>query len=94
MSAGMNLKEAVKIVADKMTYADAVRNAMSSKCVPCRKATNCSYVFTNPKGELTEELAIKIKLKELLKIAKNVDEAKAKGCDEISTALYYIICGN
>lgn len=23
-----------------------------------RKATNCSYVFTDPKGELTEELAI------------------------------------
>ena len=78
MSAGMNLEEAAKIVADKMTYADAVCNAMSSKCVPCRKATN-----------LTEELAIKIKLKELLKIAKSVDEAKAKGCNEISTALYY-----
>lgn len=57
MSAGMNLEE-TKIVANKMTYADAVRNAMSSKCVPCRKATNCSYVFTDPKGELTEELAI------------------------------------
>lgn len=89
MSAGMNLEEAAKIVADKMTYADAVCNAMSSKCVPCRKATNCSYVFTDPKGKLTEELAIKIKLKELLKIAKSVDEAKAKGCNEISTALYY-----
>ena len=69
MSAGMNLEEA-KIVADKMTYVDAVRNAMSSKCVPCRKAT-------------------KIKLKELLEIAKSVDEAKAKGCNEISTTLYY-----
>lgn len=68
--AKLNLEEVVKIVADKMTYADAVRNAMSSKCVPCRKAT-------------------KIKLKELIEIAKSVDEAKAKGCDEISTALYY-----
>lgn len=87
--AKLNLEEVVKIVADKMTYADAVRNAMSSKCVPCRKATNCSYVFTDPKGKLTEELAIKIKLKELLKIAKSVDEAKAKGCNEISTTLYY-----
>ena len=69
MSAGMNLEEA-KIVADKMTYADAVCNAMNSKCVPYRKATG-------------------IKLKELLKIAKSVDEAKSKGCNEISTALYY-----
>ena len=69
MSAGMNLEEA-KIVADKMTYADAVCNAVNSKCVPYRKATG-------------------IKLKELLKIAKSVDEAKSKGCNEISTALYY-----
>ena len=30
-----------------------------------------------------------IKLKELLKIAKSVDEAKSKWCNEISTALYY-----
>lgn len=50
---------------------------------------NCSYVFTDPKGKLIEELAIKIKLKELIEIAKSVDEARAKGCDEISTALYY-----
>lgn len=69
MSAGMNLEEA-KIVANKMTYADAVCNAIGSKCVPYRKAT-------------------KIKLKELLEIAKSVDEAKTKGCNEISTALYY-----
>jgi len=69
MSAVMNL-EGAKIVADKMTYADAVCNALGSKCVPYRKAT-------------------KIKLKELIEIAKSVDEAKAKGCDEISTALYY-----
>lgn len=65
----MNLNEA-KVVADKMTYADAVYNAIGSKCVPYRKAT-------------------KTKLKELLEIAKSVDEAKAKGCDEISTVLYY-----
>ena len=38
MSAGMNLEEA-KIVADKMTYADAVCNAVNSKCVPYRKTT-------------------------------------------------------
>lgn len=69
MSAGMNLEEA-KIVADKMTYADAVCNALGSKCVPYRKAT-------------------KIKLKELLEIAKSVDEAKNKGCNEIRTTLYY-----
>lgn len=87
--AKLNLEEVVKIAADKMTYADAVHNAMSSKYVPCREATNCSYVFTDPKGKLIEELAIKIKLKELLEIAKSVDESKAKGCDEISTALYY-----
>lgn len=56
MSAGMNLEEA-KIVADKMTYADAVCNALASRCVPYRKAT-------------------KIKLKELLEIAKSFDKAK------------------
>lgn len=64
----MNLEEA-KIVSDKMTYSDAVYNALCSKCVPYRKAT-------------------RIKLKELLEIAKSVDGAKAKGCNEISTALY------
>ena len=62
--------EEAKIVADKMTYADAVCNVLASRCVPYRKATN-------------------IKLKELLEISKSVDEAKNKGCDEISTTLYY-----
>ena len=73
MSTGMNLEEA-KIVADKMTYADAVCNALGSKCVPYRKAT-------------------KIKLKELLEIAKSVDKAKNKQgaltiISEISTSPY------
>ena len=68
MSTKMNLEEA-KIVADKMTYADAVCNALGSKCVPYKKAT-------------------KIKLKELLEIAKNVDEAKNKWGNEISASLY------
>ena len=73
MSTGMNLEEA-KIVADKMTYADAVCNALGSKCVPYRKAT-------------------KIKLKELLEIAKSVDEIeKQTGAltiiNEIKTSLY------
>lgn len=31
----------------------------------------------------------KIKLNELLDIAKDVDEAKSKGCDEVETSLYY-----
>ena len=33
--------------------------------------------------------ATKIKLNELLDIAKDVDEAKSKGCDEVETSLYY-----
>jgi hypothetical protein len=33
--------------------------------------------------------ATKLKLKELLDIAKDVDEAKSKGCDEVELSLYY-----
>ena len=33
--------------------------------------------------------ATKIKLNELLNIAKDVDEAKSKGCDELELSLYY-----
>ena len=33
--------------------------------------------------------ATKIKLNELLNIAKDVDEAKSKGCDEVELSLYY-----
>lgn len=33
--------------------------------------------------------ATKIKLGELLDIAKDVDEAKSKGCDEVELSLYY-----
>lgn len=38
MSSGMNLEEA-KIVASKMSYSQAVSNALAAKCVPYRKAT-------------------------------------------------------
>ena len=69
MSAGMNLEEA-KVIANKMSFTDAVCNALHAKCVPYRKAT-------------------KIKLKELLDIAKDVDETKYKGCDEVEPSLYY-----
>lgn len=33
--------------------------------------------------------ATKIKLRELLDIAKDIDEAKSKGCDEVELSLYY-----
>lgn len=33
--------------------------------------------------------ATKLKLKELLDIAKDVDDAKSKGCDEAELSLYY-----
>lgn len=38
MSSGMNMKEAEEI-AKKMTYMDAVYNALQGKCVPFKKAT-------------------------------------------------------
>lgn len=52
----MNMEEAQKI-ANKMSFEDAVYNALYAKCVPYRKAT-------------------KIKLKELLDIAKDIDKLK------------------
>lgn len=54
MASGMNIEEAKKI-AEKMTYEDAVYNALQGRSIPYRKAT-------------------KIKLNELLEIAKKVDE--------------------
>lgn len=33
--------------------------------------------------------ATKIKISELLNIAKDVDDAKSKGCDEVELSLYY-----
>ncbi len=38
MSASMNLEEARK-VAERMTFEDAVYNALQARCVPYRKAT-------------------------------------------------------
>ena len=38
MSSGMNMKEAEEI-AKKMTYRDAVNNALRGRCVPYKKAT-------------------------------------------------------
>lgn len=52
----MNTEEA-KEFAKKMTYADAVYNAMQGRCVPFKKATG-------------------LKLKELLEIAKELDNGK------------------
>lgn len=49
-------------VAKRMSYADAVYNALKGKCVPYKKAT-------------------KIKLTELLKIAKIIQQAKSNGSD-------------
>ena len=69
MSSGMN-KEEARLVANKMSFVDAVYNALHAKCVPYRKAT-------------------KIKLNELLDIAKDVDETKSKGRNEVELSLYY-----
>ena len=71
MSAGMNIEEA-KVIANKMSFADAVYNALSAKCVPYRKATT-------------------LKLKELLDIAKDVDDAKSKECDESELGIDYTL---
>ena len=49
----------------------------------------CEHMTLDEQISFCEEKSKNIKLKELLKIAKSVDEAKSKGCNEISTALYY-----
>ena len=57
MGATMNLEEARKI-ASEMSYETAVRNALSGRAVPYRKAT-------------------KIKLLELLELAKDLDKRRS-----------------
>ena len=57
MDRGMNLDQA-KIYAEKMSYSQAVYNALCGSGIPYRKAT-------------------KIKLNELLEVAKNIDDRNA-----------------
>ena len=73
---------------------ECMRNAAREHMTLDEQISFCEEKSKNIKLKTEPQTFVDIKnslekLKELLKIAKSVDEAKSKGCNEISTALYY-----